>query len=103
MFRTTSILITCLCTFTKGDGLGAAKEAAQQAMNAKEFSKFMPKPTGHGFDDAGMTREAEFSEHAQMGRFGIPDLANPVAKELTDLDFEYGIQGDKYTAVLFYS
>lgn len=67
-------------------------------------SQFMPKPTGHGFDDSGLTKEAGFSENGQMDRFGIPDLNNPVTKELTDLDFELASEGaNVFLAVLFYS
>ena len=65
--------------------------------------QFMPNPSGHGFDDQGLTKDAEFQPASQMGRFGIPDLANPVTKELTDLDFNYAMEGDKYLAVMFYS
>ena len=78
------------------------QNAEKMAKDNKDFSKFMPKPTGHGFDDAGMTRGAAFDEGAQMNRFGIPDLKNPITKELTDLDFEFAMHQNEYLAVLFY-
>ncbi|OQR94678.1 hypothetical protein ACHHYP_00969 [Achlya hypogyna] len=73
---------------------------AKMAEQAKNLHKFMPGPTGPGFKDKGMTKEAEFQ---QMGRFGIPDLNNPLAQDLTDLNFDTKIAGDKYVGVLFYA
>ncbi|RHY35493.1 hypothetical protein DYB32_000034 [Aphanomyces invadans] len=70
------------------------------ADHAKNLHKFMPNPTGPGFRDKGLTGDAEF---AQMDRFGIPDLNNPTTHELTDLNFDKAIEGDKYVAVLFYA
>ncbi|RQM28259.1 hypothetical protein B5M09_000572 [Aphanomyces astaci] len=89
----------------QGDPAAAAAAAAanfegKMADQAKNLHKFMPNPTGPGFRDKGMTGEAEFT---QMDRFGIPDLNNPTAHELTDLNFDKAIEGEQYVAVLFYS
>ncbi len=71
--------------------------------NKPDFQKFVPNPTGHGFEDAGMTKTQGFDQQAQMSRFGIPDLNNPNSRELTDLEFDYAMEQDKYLAVLFYA
>ncbi|KAH9069088.1 hypothetical protein Ae201684P_004782 [Aphanomyces euteiches] len=78
----------------------AANFEAKMADQAKNLNKFMPNPTGPGFKDKGITGDADFQ---QMDRFGIPDLNNPTAIELTDLNFDKAIEGEKYVGVLFYA
>ncbi|KDO22761.1 hypothetical protein SPRG_12188 [Saprolegnia parasitica CBS 223.65] len=102
--KTTMLLGVALaaCVALAGADIAAGSTSfdAKMAEQAKNLHKFMPGPTGPGFKDKGMTNEAEF---AQMGRFGIPDLNNPTAEDLTDLNFDTAIAGDAYVAVLFYA
>ncbi|EQC29883.1 hypothetical protein SDRG_12427 [Saprolegnia diclina VS20] len=105
--KTTMLLGAALaaCVALTGADVAAAATAAstsfdaKMAEQAKNLHKFMPGPTGPGFKDKGMTNQGDFE---QMGRFGIPDLNNPTAEDLTDLNFDTAIAGDAYVAVLFY-
>ncbi|OQR90487.1 cell 5A endo-1,4-betaglucanase [Thraustotheca clavata] len=102
-----NMIITLCLAFFVGIEADVAKGAAaamgfdaKMAEQAKNLNKFMPGPTGPGFKDKGMTKDAEFQ---QMGRFGIPDLNNPTTIDLTDLNFDTVVAGDKYVGVLFYA